>query len=444
MPLQGRYRAREEDGFALIEVIVSALVAVLTTAAVVALLTASSHTAAEQRHKAQAYSLAQEDQARLRGMRIASLVHGLPAREVAVDGTTYTVTSTATFVNDKTATASCGEGTSSADYVKIGSEVAWPGMRTVKPVAIFSILTPANGSIDPTHGALSILATDASGAPIPGVGLSGQGPGGFKGATDGNGCAVFADLPEGNYTMTTTLGSGYVDKDGGPAELQTVGVVGGSTHTVSLMLDRGGAINASFRFRREGGAQAPAPVAGMVVFNTGMTTPGIFEAKEGRETPIRAAPLFPFASPDAVYAGTCAKQIPEGDPAIASVSVPAAGTAPVTVQVPALYLTVTEEQGEPVPGAKVVATDAECQAAYEYLTDANGRLAEPALPWGTYTVCASKVFTTVTKRRRGRRRWEIIEEHVPHYETRTAEVHSVNGTNFELSLSSGDPEGECE
>ena len=44
---------------------------------------------------------------------------------MTIDGVKYTVFSTASYVNDQTGLASCGNGTASADYIKISSEVTW-------------------------------------------------------------------------------------------------------------------------------------------------------------------------------------------------------------------------------------------------------------------------------------------------------------------------------
>ena len=77
--------------------------------------------------------------------------------------------------------------------------------------------------------------------PLAGVGISGTGAGTFSGSTDSNGCADFADLPSGNYTLTPTA-AGLVDKNGNPPESKTVGVIPSGTKTVSLQYDRPGAI----------------------------------------------------------------------------------------------------------------------------------------------------------------------------------------------------------
>ena len=208
-PTRGRKDPPREAGFALVEVMVSALIAVIMTGAVVGTLNASGRSGAEDRHRSQAYAIAQEDQARMRGMRISNLNGYNNTGTVTVNGTPYTVHSTASFINDKTSSASCEEGKASADYVKTASEVTWkaaPG-RNSTPTILASIITPPNGSLDPTHGTLTFRLANAAGTPISGVNLETSGTGNpstFSVTTEAAGCAILADRMEGNYSVKAT------------------------------------------------------------------------------------------------------------------------------------------------------------------------------------------------------------------------------------------------
>src|ERR1700753_2611059 len=114
-----------EDGFILIEVLVSAVILAIVAGAVLSLITATTHSAASERDHSIAFGIAQEEQARMRTMRISALkeLAGTP-RKVTVGGTTFMVESRGKFVNNNTGTSSCsGEG-ASADYVEITSTVS--------------------------------------------------------------------------------------------------------------------------------------------------------------------------------------------------------------------------------------------------------------------------------------------------------------------------------
>ena len=186
-----------------------------TTGGVIGLLNATGRAGAEERHRAQAYSIAQEDQARLRAMQITDLDVATKPRTVTLDGTHYTVNSTATFINDKTGNASCASGTSSADYVKLSSKVTWPSMALGNPGrhGKHRLTGRAARSTRPTATWPSTSSTRRS-RPISGVGLTGTGAATFSGSTDSERLRPVRRQPAGNYTLTPTLGSGYVNYDG--------------------------------------------------------------------------------------------------------------------------------------------------------------------------------------------------------------------------------------
>ena len=117
----------------------------------------------------------------------------------------------------------------------------------------------------------------------------------------------------------------------------------------------------------------PSSADSVMVFNTGMTTPKAFGTVGSPAATITATSLFPFTSPDTVYAGNCTGDNPNptndsnppGAAAMASVAVPAGGSAPATIQLPALKLTVWSglsalAPGSPVSGARVTVSDTNC------------------------------------------------------------------------------------
>ena len=213
----------DQGGFILIEVLVSAVILALVAGAVLTLFSATTRSAASERDHSVAYGIAQEDQARLRSMRLSSLNRLAQTRPVSLDGSTFTVESTGVFVNNETGSESCTQGSSSADYIRITSTVTGPGM--VQPVVLQSIVSPSNGSLDPTHGTLSFNATNGAGQPLSGVSISGSGTANFNGSTDFTGCANFADLPAGNYKFTTSA-AGMINMRGETSTTKEIGDLG--------------------------------------------------------------------------------------------------------------------------------------------------------------------------------------------------------------------------
>ena len=180
-------------------------------------------------------------------------------------------------------------------------------------------------------------------------------------------------------------------------------MIAGSTSTVQLLYDRPGSIPIKFTAMSSGGSLVASQADTAVVFNTGMTTAKSFGTLGTPKSELRAEPLFPFTSPDTVYAGSCEgdnpnpkdETNPPGAAAMASVIVPAGGTAATaTVQLPVLYLNVwsgssAKSPGSRVKSAHVIVSDTHCPAKRTYTTEAAGLAATSiALPWSTYEVCA--------------------------------------------------------
>lgn len=399
-------RAPAQAGFALIEVLVSGVIAVVAAGAVFSLMQASTRTAADQRKRSEAYAVAQEDQARLRSMRIPELNQLEETREVTVAGTPFTVASTGAYANSPTGLATCGDGGSSADFIKIGSKVSWPNMGPTPPAEIHSIVAPPSGSLRPNSGTLTVMVTDGAEAGLAGVGLSGTGAGTFSGTTDANGCAVFPEQAAGEYTLTTSGGPlGIVDTDGNPPGPRSVTVNPGVTNAVTLQYAQGGTIPVRFQTRVDSGSLFDSTADSVIAFNSGMESGAKLFGDPGGEqkTQIDASPVFPFTSPVTVYAGSCTGNDPgTGNAASASVVVPAGMTAPVqTVQLPALNLTVWTgknywNRGSPYYHADVWIEDDNCDTGSgypespvtrRYSTNSSGGLDDPGLPWSSYDVC---------------------------------------------------------
>lgn len=397
-------RARADDGFSLVELLVAATILVIAVLGIFTALESAGRAGADERSRAVAYQLAQDDQARMRGQKVTALLGsngtGInQTRNVTVDGRTYAVASTARITSDATGTGSCETGSASADYLSINSSVTWPSMD-VKPVQIQSIITPSSGSFDPDTGALAISVVNGQGVGVPGVPISGTGAGSFSGMTGEGGCVIFANLPRGNYNVTATAASGLVDQDGNPPGPQPTSVLEGATNTKVLQLDRPGSIDVTFRTRFPGNSTPqPSTMDTIQVFNTGMTTGKTVGTLNDRASSIRADNLFPFGSPDTIYAGTCPANVPSPtSPYSAMATAPVNPGGPVStadITLPAMDITVrtgtsSTNQGSLMSGAKVVLTDRDCaNSKRTMLTNASGKLPDPGLPWSSYDLCVS-------------------------------------------------------
>ncbi len=350
-----------QEGFALIEVLVSALILSIVAAGVMALLQATTRSAAAERRHSEAYAIAQEDQARLRSMRLSALNRLEQTRTVTLDKSQFTVKSQGVFVSNGSAQpSSCTSGETSADYVRITSTTSWPG--STQPVVVQSIVSPSNGSLDPNHGTLLVTTKNAAAQPLSGIGLSGSGVGSFSGTTDSTGCANFADLPAGNYEVVPSA-SGLVDRHGEAAAAQKTSVIAGGTNTLPIELDYGATLPVEFENRiGSSGSFEAAKVDSVLVFNTLMNpAKPYWTPTKARESKITATPIFPFTSPDSVYAGACEVNNPGSGEGLGSVTLsPNTTAATLKLKVPSLEVTV-KNGSSVISGAKIAITDENCK-----------------------------------------------------------------------------------
>ena len=390
----------------LIEIVTSAAILAVVAGAVLTLLQATTRTAADQRRHSVAYAIAQEDQARLRSMRLSALNRLSESNPLALDGTKFTIESTGVFVNNSSGTdSSCAAGNTSADYVKITSKVTWAGMGNRPAPTIQSIVAPSTGSLDPSRGILVVTAKNAAGGTLSGLGLSGSGAGTFTGSTDSTGCAHFADLPAGSYTVTTS-GAGLVEKNGNaPGANHPVNITAGGSASLPLEYDQAATLPVQFQYRVGSTSTfKTAKLDAVYPFHSNMTpSKAYWSPSKTRVASISATPLFPFSTPFTVWGGACSANNPGAGAGQASVTLqPGAIAALQTVQVPALEITV-KKGSSALSGATITIEDDNCEVEGKdyvrtYLSEANGHQASSAsstepeygVPYSSsYDLCAT-------------------------------------------------------
>jgi len=392
-------RLRSQEGFGLVETLTAALMVVILAAGTFTAVQSMTKASAQERTRATAHAVAQADQSRMRNMKLDQLANYSATRTVTDGGTEFEVKSSAQYVSDATGTASCGTNDASADYIRISSSVKWPSIGSRPAVLLQSTISPPNGSIAANAGALAVRVENAAGNGLEGIGVSGTGATPFNGATNELGCVIFGNLAAGNYQLLASTG-GLVDRDGKPPAAKTTSVIPFATNVVVLQYDQPGAINVNFTTNLTGTPQ-PSSADSVVVFNTGMSVERIAGTVGSPVSSMTVSSLFPFSSPDAVYAGTCVGNNPNPTGQVpapasqASVQVQPGGTVSATVQLPALDLRVRDFSSSQLAGAQVVIKDKKCSDAAgqpitrNFTTDSQGGLSDPGLPYSTYDICAS-------------------------------------------------------
>src|ERR1700730_3241977 len=190
-------RPSGEEGFILIEVIISALLVALIVTGVLTGFDVTNRATADERTRGAATALAQKVQEQLRGEPITALNELTSAprtQTVTVNRTVFTVTSRAEYINDATAPASCTSAAAQADYLQTTTKVTWPSLGTRPAVAASSIVSPPPGT------ALLVQVTDASANPVSSATVSATGTSSAIGFTSALGCTTLQVLP-GEYAI---------------------------------------------------------------------------------------------------------------------------------------------------------------------------------------------------------------------------------------------------
>ncbi len=404
-PVQGSLRLlarrlkREQSGFALIEVMMSALIVAIVSVGVLAGIDASSATSGSSKARGVAASIAQDDQERMRSMQPDDLAAmRFQRRTVSAAGVNYQVDSDARPVTD--AGKGCGDGT----LVKISSEVTWPSMRGVKPVITDSLVAPQPGSFSKGSGGLIIQVRNRSGGPQTGVPVSITGPQSDSDVTDENGCASFLYRPAGAYTVKIQK-TGYVTPALVNAISKSETIPSGAVATDSFDYEVAGSVTANIVTLAKGtGAQVADDSTSLVVSHPNLPAPGIktFAASPAKTPMTTGTVLYPFTSSYSVYSGTCTGADPRNFPpdAAPTAALGPGGALTLTVIEPSVNVLVANG-ATLLTGASVKATNRTCGSGgnlvYTNATLATGRLPKPGMPYGTFDLCASATIAGVLR-----------------------------------------------
>ena len=343
-------RLRAERGDTLIEVIIGALLVALIATATLGGFADIGHLSATQRNEEQAAALAQQDQARLRGLTIAQLSSngagtGNTTTTQQVDGSIYTITSKSQFISGTSGSAAC-TGSNSADEIQTTSTVTWgsnQGSRT--PVVVHGEITPTEGGslvasvVDPTGAGLAGVTINTSGGPTTTSPVT----------TDGSGCVVWAGLASGSYTVNFTPPAGtWIGVNGAAPSSQTVTVTATqTTHATQIQIGQAAGIAASFTTTFNGQTVA-ATSDQFVLSSTGMTpTPQIFGTDSTPTlntyvttitTPTSLYPYPPTLPSDDYFAwaGACAADEPTTPPP--GFQITGGQTNPISISEPAMII----------------------------------------------------------------------------------------------------------
>jgi Tfp pilus assembly protein PilV len=396
-----------ESGFALVEVMVSAVLVLAFALATLSVIEKSGAATSTNRQRGVAVGLAQADQDSMRLMSLASLTnrHTSYTKQNINgpgDGTVYTIESDADWLRDAGGKVTCSTNATRAEYIKTTTKVTWTNHPA--PVVMESYISPGVGGL--AKGALTVkLKTD------PGVGTSGIAvtAGGQTVYTDAGGCAVFANLTPGPTTISWS-GEGpgnYVDRNGQQTATELAENITISTAQTSQMerlFDHAGTI--PVKFVNDAAPAVATPWTSASVMHSGITEPAnqVRSFTQTASDTMDVTQLFPFVAPYSLFAGSCAGNAPttwwSGATMPTAVAPAAAASAQTTVVVPSVVLSATTggvnaskiPQGTPAAAGlrlffKKQATTKMAGCADLTVNTTTASPAAVSLPYGQYTLC---------------------------------------------------------
>ncbi|MBN1530742.1 MAG: hypothetical protein JW895_16895 [Thermoleophilaceae bacterium] len=407
---------RPEGGSMLIEVMVGAMILAITTTAVLGGLDGANKTNARNKARSVAAALAEQDQERMKAMPVAQLLPYITtpySRTVAVNGANYTVVSSAAYATDPgSVSTGCSATAKTQTNLKITSTVSSPSTRG--NVDIVGLVTPpASSGFTAGQGRVIVKVVDRDQAPIQGVNVALAGASNFSEETNAAGCAIFSFLPAGNFTATISDAGppAKVDWDGLTSHVEAVTSTAGQTTTYGpFEMERPATINAQFD-TRVGTSTVTAESAYMSINNAKLAVQWPTYQTTNGGTNVSAAGLFPFLDGYGIYAGRCI----QNKPATVQNTTPDPNqTITPTVRVPSINVRVvnsTSTTGSGPAGQSsytiVVKPSDGCSTTYPTQTSASvtygsttyaGAIPKPGYPYGSYTVCAQRTVSGVTRR----------------------------------------------
>jgi prepilin-type N-terminal cleavage/methylation domain-containing protein len=397
--------AHDEQGFTLVEVLVSLVLLSIISSGVAYGLIQSSRITGDSRTRVVAANVAAQEIDRVRAVADPLTIE-TTSFDTTLNGQDFHVLRSATWEGRDPSGSPCDGGNSRfLAYKTVSVRVTWDHMGGTKPVRSETVITPSVDSLDPTLSsiAVKILGNESQGVETAFVRLTG--PTADDQYSDEHGCVFFTQLPAGTYTVTAEK-TGHVDTARATVATTQVTTSAGQTTAVQFDYDEATALDVTLP---SGTYPAPASVP-VTIGNSGLQPRGTLTAT-GSGTTRAIDSLFPFAGGYQVWAGSCGDadpegtvRTPQGNPGApyhdggrreAPVSAEPGQRAAATVVLAELDVLVTDDEGDALVGYPVRAVhdpDPDtCTSGETYdlgSTDASGYV-RVSLPFGTWRLQAT-------------------------------------------------------
>ena len=356
---------RDQQGFLLIEVLISAVIVAMIAVATLTGFQAASISTATDRSRALATQVVGEEQEALRGMSTTALEQywdaDQSAKEYCAAGAKscleLTVKNTATFVAASSKQFTCETSGAGANYIETTTEATWTGEKTHDnhPVRQTSIVTV------PPAASIEVKLKDEDNSPVEGATVEVREEGKSSGTTQltpAGGCAVFSGLTAGQKDTVLVKKTGWTNEAGESTPSKEISVTTGTVALAEFVIAPTGSLEVKFKT----GAEATESDT-FVAYQSKIKPDPFYVGGKAGETLTPAASLtglYPFTTlkektwePEkyTVYAGDCTANNPETVTATkekpAEVAILPATPAEATVTLPPINIVVEQQTKAP-------------------------------------------------------------------------------------------------
>lgn len=392
-----------DSGIALIEVMVSAVLAAIIAVGTLTGFDSAQRATAEERARNQATLLAGQDEERLRGLGVLQLTRYSPTTSTFTEnGTSFEVKSSAQYISAEKETLSCETSPATADYIQTASQVSWPALGEREPVTQSSIVAV------PKARSLLVKVKNQNAEPVEGatVTVSVAHKVIAEQTTPAAGCVVFGELTEKEVEVVGFKSGWFNEKGESPPPTKTVSLAANGTTSAEFVIAQPASIVAEFE-------SAGTLVSSEIPFVASQSKMTSEPVSAGTYSPTETLTgLYPFATPGSpptplsytVYAGECkANNEPHEVSATLenkSVGLEGGVVAHKRVETPPINITLYEGASEAAKGAldtkaEVKLTNECTGAPVRKLTLVNGTLEHKYWPYAkTFKLCINQTVGT--------------------------------------------------
>ncbi|MEB0002152.1 prepilin-type N-terminal cleavage/methylation domain-containing protein [Cryobacterium sp. RTC2.1] len=303
-----RIHYSDTSGFSLVEVLVAMMVFAVVALGVAFGIVTSLVFTKETRSREVATNLASQEIDLDRSFNDIFAVVDAPPWDQVVNGTTFHVARTTSWVSEDDSTKVCGSGGGTLQYKRINISVTWDGQSAATPAVQADTLIAPNSRInDPALGTIIVSVKSASGAGTQGVSVTVT-PNAIVPntavalasptlpVTDAQGCTFALRVSPGKYDVKITK-TNYVDINQNSTVTKLADVVAGGAAAPPFDFDNSARFDLDFASNYTSGN----PVQPTNLDTTFISTVGgVYVTQLGVAT---SAYLFPFSGGYAALAG---------------------------------------------------------------------------------------------------------------------------------------------